>query len=105
MLNHAKLALLVENLGLVSKCQQPTPFGNMWQHVFFMPSVVTKRRAERTASQKSSRCLPVATEHAASESPATIGKANWAGKGLAGVSPVSPKEKNILADSGDGVAI
>ena len=42
-----------------------------------MPSVVTKRRAERTASQKSSRCLPVATEHAANESPATIGKANW----------------------------
>ena len=37
----------------------------------------------------------MATEHAASESPATIGKANWAGKGLAGVSRVSPKEKKI----------
>lgn len=44
------------------------------------PRVDTRRRAERTASQKSSRCLPVATEHAASESPATTGKANWAGR-------------------------
>ena len=88
------------NFGLVSKCQQPTPCGNMRQQLS-TPRVVTKRRAERTASQKSSRCLPVATEHAASESPATTGKANWAGRkqdrnNIGMVFPIGEKKTNFL---------
>ena len=56
--------------------------GRHWQT--FRPSVVTSSRLSRTELQKSSRRLPVASQHEAIERPAITGNPNWAPSGAFG---------------------